>query len=158
MKLQHLILSLLLPQLAQAEDLTLFSFDDVSIPWRDNLKLTLVQPKKHPANPVLKPGAQGSVDGMGALLYGTVIKEGDTFRMWYIAWPQPDKRFKNEQYYRPVAYAESRDGVTWVKPELGLVEFRGSKANNLVRIEPATEEFARTNDYVSVLLDRKSVV
>ena len=153
MKLQHLILSLLLPQLAQAEDLILFSFDDVSIPWRDNLKLTLVQPKKHPANPVLKPGAQDSVDGMGALLYGTVIKEGDKFRMWYIAWPQPDKRFKNEQYYRPVAYAESRDGVTWVKPELWLVEFRGSKANNLVRIEPATEEFARPNDYVSVLLD-----
>jgi hypothetical protein len=32
------------------------------------------------------------------------------------------------------AYAESVDGVTWVKPELGLVEFRGSKKNNLVDV------------------------
>lgn len=28
--------------------------------------------------------------------------------------------------------AESDDGVTWVKPELGLVEFEGSTANNIV--------------------------
>ena len=27
--------------------------------------------------------------------------------------------------------AERTDGVTWVKSELGLVEFRGSKKNNL---------------------------
>jgi len=26
-------------------------------------------------------------------------------------------------------YAESEDGIHWVKPELGLVEFNGSKAN-----------------------------
>jgi hypothetical protein len=32
------------------------------------------------------------------------------------------------------AYAESTDGVTWVKPELGLVAFRGSKKNNLVDV------------------------
>src|SRR5437763_1506492 len=29
------------------------------------------------------------------------------------------------------AYAESRDGIHWMKPKLGVVEFRGSKANNL---------------------------
>lgn len=28
--------------------------------------------------------------------------------------------------------AESRDGITWVKPELGLVEFDGSSANNII--------------------------
>ena len=27
---------------------------------------------------------------------------------------------------------ESSDGITWTKPELGLVEFAGSKANNIV--------------------------
>jgi hypothetical protein len=31
-----------------------------------------------------------------------------------------------------VGYAESRDGIAWTKPELGLIEFHGSKANNLV--------------------------
>ena len=31
-----------------------------------------------------------------------------------------------------VGYATSRDGLKWVKPELGLIEFDGSTANNLV--------------------------
>ena len=30
------------------------------------------------------------------------------------------------------AYAESEDGIHWTRPELGLVEYRGSKKNNLV--------------------------
>ena len=32
-----------------------------------------------------------------------------------------------------MAYAESDDGITWRKPELGLSEFNGSKRNNLVK-------------------------
>ncbi len=31
-----------------------------------------------------------------------------------------------------VAYAESDDGVSWRRPELGRIEYEGSKANNLV--------------------------
>ncbi|GAB3715008.1 glycoside hydrolase family protein [Mariniluteicoccus flavus] len=31
-----------------------------------------------------------------------------------------------------LAYAESRDGVTWTKPDLGIIEFDGSTANNLL--------------------------
>ena len=31
-----------------------------------------------------------------------------------------------------ICYATSQDGVTWVKPELGLVEYEGSKANNIL--------------------------
>lgn len=31
-----------------------------------------------------------------------------------------------------VGYAESRDGITWTKPELGIVVYEGSRANNLV--------------------------
>lgn len=31
-----------------------------------------------------------------------------------------------------LAYAESKDGVNWVKPSLGLVEFNGNKENNLI--------------------------
>jgi hypothetical protein len=29
-------------------------------------------------------------------------------------------------------YAESHDGIHWRKPELGLYQFNGSKANNIV--------------------------
>lgn len=41
--------------------------------------------------------------------------------------------------YRPeegrvtaVCYAESKDGINWIKPNLGLVEFKGSKNNNIL--------------------------
>lgn len=33
-----------------------------------------------------------------------------------------------------LCYAESEDGVHWVKPDLGLVEFNGNKNNNIVKI------------------------
>ena len=58
--------------------------------------------------------------------YVTVLKHGDRYRMYYRGWPdteQPDQ----------VCYAESLDGVHWVKPDLGLVEWNGSKRNNILR-------------------------
>lgn len=138
---------------AEQRDVVLFSFDDQSLPWRDNLKLTLERPKKHPANPVLPPGPPGSVDHIGAILYGTAFHDGGRFRMWYIAWPQPDPRYSEPRLWRPIAYAESSDGIHWEKPNLRLVEFRGSKDNNLVSIEPAGDPLAFPYDFVSVIRD-----
>jgi hypothetical protein len=36
-------------------------------------------------------------------------------------------------------YAESEDGVDWVKPNLGLVEYHGGRENNLLLMEPARQ-------------------
>lgn len=135
-------------------DLVLFSFDTESLPWHENLKLTMEHPRKYPGNPVLKPGPYDSVDGYGVILYGSILHIDGKFRMWYIAWPQPDTRYPGDaDGYRPVAYAESSDGIHWVKPNLGLVEFRGSKNNNIVSIEPASEPYARPDDFCAVLYD-----
>lgn len=38
-----------------------------------------------------------------------------------------------------VMYAESTDGITFSKPHLGLVDFRGSKANGIVLSTPGTD-------------------
>jgi hypothetical protein len=35
-------------------------------------------------------------------------------------------------------YAESEDGITWTKPDLGITEWKGSKANNLIELEGMT--------------------
>lgn len=59
-------------------------------------------------------------------LFLTVLDEGDKLRLWYIC------RDKNNQ--PNVAYAESADGVNWTKPDLGIVDYEGSTANNLVGI------------------------
>jgi len=138
-------------------DLVLFPMDDVTIPWRDNLKLTLQAPQKYAGNPVLRSDSDEGPEGCGPVLYGTVLKEKGKLRMWYVAEPRPDPRIPNDPvsagYYRPTAYAESRDGIHWTRPDLGLVDFRGSRHNNLVSFAPANEPYARPYDFVAVLRD-----
>ncbi|OAI55517.1 hypothetical protein AYO49_01155 [Verrucomicrobiaceae bacterium SCGC AG-212-N21] len=56
----------------------------------------------------------------------TVREEEGKLRMWYIC-----RDADNEPN---LAYAESTDGVNWVKPKLGIVNYRGSTENNLVGV------------------------
>ena len=105
---------------------TIFAFDDQSIPARLGLVTTMVRPDKHPDNPVLPRGPEGAPDEHRAQLYGTVLRENGRFRMWYSA--------LDHEYMIRLAYTESDDGVSWERPELGLVEYRGSRANNLVDV------------------------
>ena len=55
-----------------------------------------------------------------------VIKEGETFRMYY----QVD--VPGEPQRGVICYAESTDGVHWIKPDLGLATWNGSRANNII--------------------------
>lgn len=111
----------------------LFSFDDHTLPYRLNLKLTFSAPAKHLGNPVVAPGPAGSPDALRAQFYGSVIREGGRFRLWYCAIAQPGT-VGNVSTSARLAYAESRDGISWTKPELGLVEYAGSRRNNLVAL------------------------
>jgi len=138
---------------ARAGETVLFAFDDVSIPWRSNLKLTMVQADKHPANPVLRRGPEGAPDEAHAILYGTVIKDGDTFRMWYLGAFTRKAGDRSPKNWRPMCYAESTDGVHWTKPHLGLVDFNGSRKNNICLIEGSPDSLTRVNDFLSVLHD-----
>jgi hypothetical protein len=114
---------------------TLFAFDHVSIPHSQNLRLEMRAPARHPANPVLARGEPGSPDAMGVQFYGSVIREGGKFRMWYVAFDDDTKNKVASARWRP-AYAESADGVTWSKPNLGLVKYAGNKDNNLILTDP----------------------
>ena len=57
-------------------------------------------------------------------VYGTVLPaDADRpFRMWYMRYPDH------------VLYAESEDGIRWVRPDLGKVEIAGNTANNLLPV------------------------
>jgi hypothetical protein len=115
---------------------TVFAFDDVSIPHSQNLRLEMQAPEKHPANPVVRRGTAGTPDAMGVQFYGSVIREGGRFRMWYVAYDDDTSNKIASSRWR-AAYAESDDGVHWEKPSLGLVEYRGNTNNNLVLTDPA---------------------
>ena len=69
--------------------------------------------------------------------------------MWYMAWPKGNVTGKAPG--RPMAYAESEDGINWTRPDLGLVEWGGNKHNNLCLIEPSRWF---TDDYNCVIYDR----
>lgn len=80
--------------------------------------------------------------------YATVIHDGDVYRMWYrghryIIDPPPLRQAQPEV----VCYAESRDGIRWNRPNLGLYDWQGSKENNIIwRDGPETHNFAPFKD------------
>ena len=119
----------------EAKHVTLFAFDEVSIPHTQNLRLEMRSPKRHPSNPVVQRGNPGTPDAFGVQFYGSIIRERDKYRMWYVAFDDDVENKVASARWR-AAYAESDDGVHWVKPNLGLVSYKGSKDNNLILIEP----------------------
>ena len=71
----------------------------------------------------------------GGVYYSIVFPDGGKYRMWY----RCDPVRKGEDYHDSkaiTAYAESDDGIHWEKPDLGLIEYQGSKHNNIVWTEP----------------------
>jgi len=66
--------------------------------------------------------------------YFSVFQDGDIYRMYYHGNQFFLEPGKPERPAHPIVtcYAESNDGITWRKPELGLIEFNGSKKNNIV--------------------------
>ena len=113
----------------------LFPFDSYSVPFSAGLRLHLV-PGKMPGqkNPIVVPvGEAGAPDDKAVRFYGTVIPIDGEVRMWYLARSTVDDPQRDGNQWR-VCYATSKDGVNWVKPGLGLVDFHGSKANNIVNL------------------------
>ena len=108
----------------------LFAFDSRAFPFKNNVELHLFPATK--SRLVLQPGPPGSHDET-LLYYGTVIRIGDTFHLWYNGNYGPMRPLNGFEHQKCViAYATSKDGIHWVKPELGLVEFNGSRKNNIV--------------------------
>lgn len=60
----------------------------------------------------------------------TVFQDGDLYRMYYRGRHHDFEQNKETHHFS--CYAESKDGIHWVKPDLGIVEFQGSKQNNII--------------------------
>ena len=77
--------------------------------------------------------------------YYTLFKDGDIYRVYYRG-SHYDEATKKGTHPLTTCYAESRDGVRWVKPKLGIVEFNGSKENNIIRIGDGCSNFTPFKD------------
>ena len=94
---------------------------------REGIALQMGTPVQH-LEPVLRSDRAWEEWGIGA--YNTVWREADG--RWRCGTTRPCKRGLPMEGARRLGYAESADGLHWEKPVLGLVEFRGSRDNNIV--------------------------
>lgn len=86
----------------------------------------------HPVRrePVLVHDAPWEGDGCD---YYNIVADDGLYRMYYLAWKMLDPAVTTHTVDRiRVAYAESRDGIRWEKPDLGLCAYNGSTKNNIL--------------------------
>ena len=126
------------PSEMRVQEATFFAFDDVCIPFRTNFQLHLIHGKRTPGwrdgPTVVVPSGEPGAHDEQVHYYGSAVRVGDEFRMWYIGRVGCNPTWVGgyQGYDGRLCYAVSRDGIHWTKPNLGLVEYRGSTANNLV--------------------------
>jgi len=76
--------------------------------------------------------------------YHNLINDNGLYRLYYLGWNMisSDGAQHTHSGIR-VCYAESKDGIHWVKPKLGFREFNGSKENNILldRTDNAFDNF-----------------
>ncbi|MBM3774656.1 MAG: hypothetical protein FJW37_05770 [Acidobacteria bacterium] len=110
--------------------------DDFLIESLEGVRLVL-----HPPRPAGKAIAFDQPWEGNTSAYVTVFKDDDRYRMYYRG--SAESSYIPRSAVRPggplpgahpefACYAESRDGIAWTKPSLGLVEFDGSKQNNII--------------------------
>ena len=102
--------------------------DDHIIGERQDVFRTLNQPTKYHDNPIIELEPPQQVGGdEHVIVMGTVMydEEERIFKMWYECADYPWS-------FNVIAYAKSVDGVEWERPNLGIMEFRGSRDNNYV--------------------------
>lgn len=97
--------------------------DDAGIAEKVNVTRVYHAFEKAASNPVLVP--EKPWEGSTVYVYGTVLPTEDRigYRMWYHSWA-------GGEYHN--LYAESPDGLHWIKPDLGLVAYGGNTQNNIL--------------------------
>ena len=133
--------------------------DDYMIQSLSDARQVLNPATKSANNPVVRPDRpwEGRLSPIAKVLYD---EEEGLFKMWYRTTDEykaqrgngalTDYRWTDRgavrekvespyryigdpgQYIYRLCYATSRDGVHWEKPDLGKVEFNGSRSNNIL--------------------------
>ncbi|WP_456428644.1 hypothetical protein [Rhodocaloribacter sp.] len=98
--------------------------DDHIIAHTYQVVRVIPEPARHPYNPLIE--ADRPWEGKNVYLYGTVLYDEGRFRMWYQVF-NPDS--DDPLFRTSVGYAESRDGITWTKPALDIISYKGQPTN-----------------------------
>jgi hypothetical protein len=112
----------------------------------ENAKLEVGKVEKHKANPLFteeKPWEMRFDNFYGNIFFD---ESENIYKCWYSPFivdsssvgmsleERQSRRYRSPRGKREmgICYATSKDGINWEKPNLGLVEYNGSKKNNIV--------------------------
>ena len=100
--------------------------DDYALGHVYGVDRVIHQPRKFPGNPVIR--SDGPADGPAIEMRDAPSwdEHEKIWKAWYMA---------DGDANDATGFARSRDGLIWEKPDLGLVEWKGSKHNNLVEVK-----------------------
>lgn len=143
--------SLVMPSIAQdttvqEKQSRFLLLDSRIVEKAENAKLEVGTVEKHKANPLFEEDKSWEMRFDN--LYGNVIfdQEEKIYKCWYSPFIVDSsskgmtlEQRRSKEYNAPweiremgICYATSVDGITWEKPALGLVEYKGSKHNNII--------------------------
>ncbi|MBC8869951.1 MAG: hypothetical protein H8E44_11065 [Planctomycetes bacterium] len=120
--------------------------DNYLIASMENLKRSFHAAEKH-GSPVMVPEhpweGVGTAPWPSVYVFGDVIwdEEQQIYRMWYTT------ATKDPKGQHATLYATSEDGIRWHKPlDLGIVEYEGSSANNILIQNCSAETVLKVDD------------
>jgi len=125
--------------------------DDYLIDEMSALERIFHRPTKEPA-PVIVPDRPWEESSFLGIVGNSVLydEEAKQYRMYYIIYQMIG--LSERQHF---AVAVSDDGLNWTKPELGVADFRGSKANNLLVDYESPRYAEELFFYTNVIYDRR---
>lgn len=88
----------------------------------------VVHPPRKSGEMSIKPDQPWEKGGVGP--YSSVLFDGQTYHMWYHA--MDSVQWDTGHTNGCICYATSKDGIQWDRAQAGLVEYRGSRKNNIV--------------------------
>ncbi|MDO5567210.1 MAG: hypothetical protein Q4G59_11185 [Planctomycetia bacterium] len=105
--------------------------DDYLIASMDNVSLVVHEPDRKEISMVMDKPWEGCGCGYHTVLYDAKLK---IYRIYYKSWHHPSVPEAGNHKDRRVRIAmiESKDGIHWTRPNLGLVDYGGNKDNNLL--------------------------
>ncbi|MBL9114261.1 MAG: hypothetical protein JNJ83_04590 [Verrucomicrobiaceae bacterium] len=116
--------------LVHAVDQTILFVDDHDILFRAGTQRILEKPVRHAANPLITEDKPWEM----AIAWTSVHRDKSTgrYQLWYQAYAGSRAKLKTHECV--VCYAESADGITFTKPNLGLFAFNEEENTNIVLI------------------------
>jgi hypothetical protein len=110
---------------------TLLLVDDYYVLYRSGTHRRLVPLRKYLDNPVL---AARTKLWEGAIGWNTAYRDPQigSYKLWYQAFSGKEAQERTKACV--VCYAESADGVHWVRPSLNLFSYNGQRESNIVLI------------------------